>query len=208
MKRSFDFFLSFLGILILCPVLIIISIIIKFSSKGPVFYISERVGKGEKTFKLIKFRTMKPNSDRSGFLNVGLKDNRITKIGIFLRASKLDELPQLFNVFLGQMSLVGPRPDIKNFTNLYSKDEKKILSLKPGITDWASLVNAFQYKEFNKVNDPDKYFLEKVRPTKIKLQYYYLLNNNFFLDLEILIWTFLILILRFRKLPKKITTLL
>jgi lipopolysaccharide/colanic/teichoic acid biosynthesis glycosyltransferase len=208
MKRLFDILVSFFAILILSPVLILITILIQLTSNGPIFYFSERIGKAEKPFKLIKFRTMRPNSDKNGAFNVGLNDNRVTKIGKFLRASKLDEIPQLFNVILGQMSLVGPRPDIKNFTNLYSQDEKKILSLKPGITDWASLVNAFQYKEFNKVTDPDKYFLEKVRPTKVKLQLYYLQNNNFLLDLEILIWTFLILFLRFKKLPKKITILL
>jgi len=208
MKRPFDILVSFLGILILSPILLLISFIIKLSSKGPIFYLSERVGKDEKTFKLIKFRTMKPNSEKNGSLNVGLNDTRVTKIGKFLRSSKIDEIPQLFNVFFGQMSLVGPRPDIKNFTNLYSKDEKKILSLKPGMTDWASLVNAFQYKEFNKVNDPDKYFLERIRPIKVKLQLYYLTHKNFLLDFEIIIWTFLIVIFRFKKLPKKITKLL
>lgn len=208
MKRLFDLFVSILGLIILSPFIIFISIIIILSSKGPIFYISNRIGKNEILFKLIKFRTMLPNSDKKGSLNVRLNDTRVTRIGKVLRATKLDEIPQLFNVLIGHMSLVGPRPDVKAYTDLYSKEEKKILSLKPGMTDWASLVNAFQYKEFNKVDDPDTYFLEKIRPNKVKLQLYYLTNNNFILDIEILIWTFLIVFLRVKKLPRKITKLL
>jgi lipopolysaccharide/colanic/teichoic acid biosynthesis glycosyltransferase len=208
MKRLFDIIISSIGLLILSPLLIFIAIIIKVDSKGPVFYLSERIGKMEKPFKLIKFRSMKPNSDKNGSFNVSLKDDRVTNFGKFLRTSKIDEIPQLINVFAGEMSLVGPRPDIKAFTNLYSQKERKILSLKPGITDWASLVNAFQYKEFNKSIDPDKLFMEKIRPIKVKLQLYYLNHSSFLLDLEIIIWTFLILIFRVKKLPSKISTII
>jgi lipopolysaccharide/colanic/teichoic acid biosynthesis glycosyltransferase len=208
MKRLIDIIVSSLGLLILSPFLIVIALIIKVDSKGPVFYLSERIGKKEKPFKLMKFRSMKPNSDKNGFINVSLKDNRVTKFGKFLRSSKIDEIPQLINVLIGDMSLVGPRPDIKTFTNLYTQVERKILSLKPGITDWASLVNAFQFKEFNSSNDPDKLFIEKIRPIKVKLQLYYLEHNSFFLDLEILIWTFFILILRVKKRPIKILKLI
>jgi lipopolysaccharide/colanic/teichoic acid biosynthesis glycosyltransferase len=151
---------------------------------------------------------MVPNSDTKGSLNVGLNDFRVTKFGKFLRSSKIDEIPQLINVFLGQMSLVGPRPDLKAFTDLYNKEEIMILSIKPGITDWASLLNVDQYKNFPDDENLDQYFIENIRPNKVKLQIYYLKNKNFFLDLEILIWTFLIVFLKVKFLPNKITRLL
>jgi len=208
MKRTFDIIISFLGLLILSPIIIFVSLIVKLTSNGPVFYLSDRVGKNEKTFKLVKFRSMKDNSEKKGSLNVGLNDPRVTKIGKFLRSSKIDEIPQLFNVLLGHMSLVGPRPDLRVFTNLYTIQERRILSIKPGMTDWASLVNAFQYKEFNSSHDPDNLFLEKIRPIKVKFQLYYLKNRNFFLDFEIIFWTFLIVVLRVKTLPRKISSLL
>ncbi len=208
MKRMFDIILSIILILIFSPLFLVISFFIKLSSKGPIFYISERIGKDGKIFKLLKFRSMKPNSDKSGSFNVAINDSRVTKIGKILRSTKLDEIPQLFNVLCGEMSFVGPRPDIKFYTEMYTKEENKILSLKPGITDWASLVLAFQYKYFSKATDPDSFFLENIRPQKIKLQLYYLSNHSFIVDLEILFWTFLILVLNIKKLPKKINNLL
>jgi lipopolysaccharide/colanic/teichoic acid biosynthesis glycosyltransferase len=208
MKRLFDIIVSFLGLILLFPLFLIISVLIKFTSEGPIFYISERIGIHKKPFNLIKFRSMVPNSDTKGSLNVGLNDFRVTKFGKFLRSSKIDEIPQLINVFLGQMSLVGPRPDLKAFTDLYNKEEIMILSIKPGITDWASLLNVDQYKNFPDDENLDQYFIENIRPNKVKLQIYYLKNKNFFLDLEILIWTFLIVFLKVKFLPNKITRLL
>jgi lipopolysaccharide/colanic/teichoic acid biosynthesis glycosyltransferase len=208
MKRLFDIFVSLVVLIVLFPLVVLIAIIIKIDSKGSFLYFSERIGKDEKPFKLIKFRSMKPNSEKNGPLNVSLNDLRVTKFGKFLRSSKIDEIPQLINVLFGDMSLVGPRPDIRIFTTLYSKDEKKILSIKPGMTDWASIVNAFQYKEFKNCTDPDSFFIERIRPVKVKLQLYYLKHNNLFFDIEILFWTFIVVILRFRTIPKKIKDLL
>lgn len=208
MKRTFDLIVSFFALLLFSPLFVLISVVILLTSNGPIFYFSKRVGQNSKVFKLIKFRSMLVNSDNKGSLNVSLNDSRITSFGKFLRFSKLDELPQLINVLIGQMSLVGPRPDIKFYTNMLNETEKKILNLKPGITDWASLVNAFQYREFKNSNDPDKFFLENIRPIKIKLQLYYLLNQSFLHDLEILFWTFIIIFLRVNKVPKKISNLI
>lgn len=208
MKRLFDIFISLILIVLFSPLIIIIIILVKITSEGPVFFRGVRVGKNGNEFKIYKFRSMIPNSEKNGKLNVSLNDSRVTKFGKFLRISKLDELPQLFNVLLGDMSLVGPRPDVKSFTDLYTGSEKNILLLKPGITDWASLVNINQYKEFTSSSDPDKLFLDKIRPIKVKLQLYYFDNHTFLDDIEILIWTALKVIFRTKHLPKKIIKIL
>jgi lipopolysaccharide/colanic/teichoic acid biosynthesis glycosyltransferase len=208
MKRLLDFTVSLILIILLSPVILIISILVKITSRGPVFFRGLRVGKNGKEFKIFKFRSMIPNAEKLGKLNVSMNDSRVTKFGKFLRATKLDELPQLFNVMFGQMSLVGPRPDVRSFTDLYLDSEKKILTLKPGITDWASLVNINQYKDFSKVNDPDKIFLEHIRPIKVKLQLYYFDHHSFWADIEILLWTFFKVVFKSPSLPKKINTLI
>lgn len=208
MKRLLEFTVSLILIILLSPVILIISILVKVTSRGPVFFRGLRVGKNGKEFKIFKFRSMIPNAEKLGKLNVSINDSRVTKFGKFLRATKLDELPQLFNVMFGQMSLVGPRPDVRSFTDLYLDSEKKILTLKPGITDWASLVNINQFKYFSKVNDPDKIFLEHIRPIKVKLQLYYFEHHSFCVDIEILLWTFFKVIFKSPLLPKKINTFL
>jgi lipopolysaccharide/colanic/teichoic acid biosynthesis glycosyltransferase len=204
MKRIFDFVISLLALIILFPIFIIISLIIIVSSKGGVFFRGERVGKNGKIFKIFKFRSMLKDSEGNGKWNVGNNDPRVTKIGIFLRKSKLDELPQLINVLKGEMSLVGPRPELKYYIDKYTDEEMPILDLKPGITDWASMVNISQFEVFTKADDPDLAYEKYIRPVKLKLQLFYRYNNSFVGDLQILIWTVIKVITRTEKLPKKV----
>ncbi|ACU06111.1 sugar transferase [Pedobacter heparinus] len=168
-KRSFDFFVSLIGLILLSPVFLLLICLIKLSSKGGAFYKQLRVGQHGKDFTLLKFRSMYVNSDRRGLLTVGSQDKRITPIGIFIRDYKLDELPQLINVFLGDMSLVGPRPEVRKYVELYSPEELKVLDLKPGITDLASI----KYKNENDIlsaqESPEQYYIEVIMPDKIKI---------------------------------------
>ena len=202
MKRFFDIVLSFFGILILSPVLLVLALITGVTSPGGVFFRGERVGRNGKSFRIIKFRSMIKNAEGNGKWNVGDNDNRITKWGHFLRKSKLDELPQLFNVFIGDMSLVGPRPELRVYTDMYTEEERRILDNRPGITDWASMANMEQYKVFTEASDPDEAYLTLLRPLKLKLQLYYRDNRNLWMDFVILVLTFLKVIFRFKKLPK------
>ena len=202
MKRFFDITLSFLGLLILSPVLLILGIITVCSSKGGVFFRGTRVGRHGKSFRIFKFRSMVKDAEGNGKWNVGDNDPRVTKWGKFLRKTKLDELPQLINVLIGDMSLVGPRPELRVYTDMYTEDEKRILDNRPGITDWASMANMEQYKVFTQAKDPDQAYLEAVRPLKIRLQLYYHDNRNLWMDFVILVLTVLKIIFRFKKLPK------
>ena len=139
-KRLFDIIFSLIGLILLLPLLLIIAILLKLESKGPVFYKQVRVGFNSTNFKIFKFRTMFVGSDKKGLLTLGDRDPRVTNIGFFLRKYKLDELPQLINVFIGNMSFVGPRPEVRKYVDLYSESDLEILSVKPGITDYASIV--------------------------------------------------------------------
>ncbi len=204
MKRLFDIVCSFMGLVILSPLFIILSLLIVVTSKGGVFFRGERVGQHGKMFKIFKFRSMVADCEGKGKWNVGDKDPRITKVGHFLRKTKLDELPQLINVLIGQMSFVGYRPELKYYVDMYTDEEKPILDLKPGITDWASMVNMKQFEGFTKASDPDEYYLHTVRPLKLKLQLYYRYNHSFFSDLYCIILTVLKVFTRSDKLPKKI----
>ena len=204
MKRAFDFTASLIGFIILSPIFLILSIIIIADSKGGVFFRGVRVGLHGKDFRIFKFRSMKPDCEGKGKWNVGDKDDRITKVGHFLRKTKLDELPQLLNVIKGDMSLVGPRPELRYYIDMYTERENPILDLKPGITDWASMVNIEQFKEFTEASDPDKYYLETVRPLKLKLQLYYRNNQSFFGDIKCVLWTVYKVITHSKKLPKDV----
>lgn len=204
MKRIFDLIASILGIIILSPIFLIVSLLIILDSPGGVFFRGERVGQFGKIFRIYKFRSMKPNCEGKGKWNVGDNDDRITKIGHFLRKSKLDEIPQLINVIKGEMSLVGYRPELKYYTDMYTDEEKKILDLKPGITDWASMTNFDQFKSFTEAKDPDIFYLEKVRPLKLKLQLYYRYNNNFWTDIYCIFYTVYKVVTHSQKLPKNI----
>lgn len=204
MKRIFDIIVSFFGLVILSPIFLILSLMIILDSKGGVFFRGVRVGQYGNTFRIYKFRSMKPDCEGKGKWNVGDNDDRITRTGHFLRKSKLDELPQLINVLKGEMSLVGPRPELPVYVEMYTEEEKAILDLKPGITDWASITNFEQFKGFTEASDPDSFYLDKVRPLKLKLQLYYRYNHGFFSDIYCILYTVYKVITRSQKLPKEI----
>ena len=191
MKRLFDFIAAGLGLLTLLPLLILLALVVKLGSKGPVFYIQQRVGKNKVDFGLFKFRTMYTGSDKKGLITVGAKDNRITSTGYFLRKYKLDELPQLLNVFLGDMSLVGPRPEVRKYVEMYNPEQQKVLLVRPGLTDYASL-NYFDENEIlGKANDPDKTYIEEIMPAKLALSLKYIQEQSIWIDLKIIFKTIL-----------------
>ena len=191
MKRLFDFIAAGLGLLTLLPLLILLALAVKLGSKGPVFYIQQRVGKNKVDFGLFKFRTMYTGSDKKGLITVGAKDNRITSTGYFLRKYKLDELPQLLNVFLGDMSLVGPRPEVRKYVEMYNPEQQKVLLVRPGLTDYASL-NYFDENEIlGKANDPDKTYIEEIMPAKLALSLKYIQEQSIWIDLKIIFKTIL-----------------
>ena len=185
MKRIFDIITSFIILSIFLPFGIIISLVILFSSKGGVFYIQERIGKNQVPFGLFKFRTMNLNSDKQGLLTVG-KDQRITKVGSFLRKYKLDEFPQFLNVLFGQMSIVGPRPEVKQYVDLYTKGQLEILKVRPGITDLASLEYFEENDILGKAEDPQKAYVNEIMPAKIELNKKYLKNPTIGNDIKIM----------------------
>lgn len=188
-KRLFDIVASLIGIIIISWVLIIVSIAIKIDSKGPILFLQKRVGRYGKPFYIYKFRTMVTDAEKLGKqITVG-KDNRITKVGAFLRKYKIDELPQLFNVLKGDMSLVGPRPEVPRYVELYSDEEKHVLDVRPGITDLASL----RYKDENdilgKVENPEEYYINVIMKDKLKLNLEYIEKNNLLFDINLIIKT-------------------
>jgi lipopolysaccharide/colanic/teichoic acid biosynthesis glycosyltransferase len=186
LKRIFDILFSLTGLIILSPLFIIIIIAVKFNSKGSSLYVQKRVGVNGKDFNLYKFRTMFLDSDKKGLLTVGGRDPRITGTGYYLRKYKLDELPQLYNVLKGDMSFVGPRPEVRKYVNLYSKEQKKVLSIRPGITDVASI----KYRNENEILDgqenPEEYYIENILPDKINMNLNYLNDRSFFKDVKVI----------------------
>ena len=189
MKRLFDIVFSFIGLIILSPLLILIALAIKLSSKGPVFYLQSRVGYKGADFKLYKFRTMRNDSDKEGLLTVGGRDPRITGMGYFLRKYKLDELPQLLNVLFGSMSLVGPRPEVRKYVEMYTAEQKKVLELKPGITDYASLEYFDENELLAKSKDPEETYIKEIIPAKVKLNMKYIAEVGVLTDLKIIFRT-------------------
>ena len=187
-KRLFDIIFSFVGIVLLFPVFIIVSILIKIDSSGPVFFIQERVGLNGKFFKIIKFRSMKTNHNNS--LTVTLEnDKRITRIGKKIRKYKIDEIPELINVFLGDMSLVGPRPDVPGYADLLKGESRNILKLRPGITSIASIKYANEEMILLNEDDPIAYNNNIIFPDKVKLNLNYYYNNNIWIDIKIIFAT-------------------
>lgn len=186
MKRIFDIFFAFVGIVFLAPVFLIISILITLDSRGGILYKQERTGRHGAIFRVFKFRTMRPDSFSKGALTVGSKDPRITNIGYYLRKYKLDELPQLLNVFIGDMSFVGPRPEVKKYTDLYDENQKKVLSIRPGITDYASIKFRNENDLLSETDDPEKLYIEVIMPEKLKLNMQYILDNSIFKDIRII----------------------
>ena len=189
MKRVFDFLTALIGLLLLSPLLIFIAWRIKRKDGGTIFYRGERVGLDGKAFRIFKFRTMVADAEKIGGSSTSDDDSRITRIGKSLRKRKLDELPQLINVLIGDMSFVGPRPEVKKFTDLYTKEETAVLSVRPGITDWASLWNPDEGALLKGSLDRDRDYLEKIRPEKIRLQLKYVREWSFRMDLKIIFLT-------------------
>lgn len=190
MKRIFDVLLSFIGIIILSPFYIIVSLIIVLDSKGGVLYQQDRVGLNGTVFKVFKFRTMRPDSFAKGALTVGSRDPRITKIGYYLRKYKLDELPQLFNVLFGTMSFVGPRPEVKKYTDLYNLEQRQVLSVRPGITDYASIKFRNENDLLSESDDPEKLYIYEIMPEKLLLNMKYINDSSIFKDIKIIFDTF------------------
>ena len=189
MKRLFDIFFSTIGLTLLFPFILLFSLAIVITSGFPVFYSQKRIGKDEKDFNLLKFRTMKRGADMLGLLTVGEKDPRITSFGYFLRKYKLDELPQLINVLTGDMSLVGPRPEVRKYVELYNADQKKVLSVKPGITDYASIVYSSENEILSNSSDPEQQYINKVMPAKLRLNMKYIQDQDIMTDLKIILKT-------------------
>jgi lipopolysaccharide/colanic/teichoic acid biosynthesis glycosyltransferase len=196
LKRLFDLIFSLLGFILVLPVLLLIAILIKKEDRGPVFYRGVRIGKAGKPFKMFKFRTMVINADKIGGPSTADDDPRITKTGKFMRKYKLDELPQLINVLTGEMSFVGPRPEVPFYVNMFTEQEKKILDVRPGITDWASLWDSDEGAILAGSSDPEKTYMEKIRPEKIRLQLKYVQERSFFIDMKIIFQTFIKIIKR------------
>jgi lipopolysaccharide/colanic/teichoic acid biosynthesis glycosyltransferase len=178
MIRFFDLTISLFLLAVLSPLLLVISVIVSLDSKGGILYRQARVGRHGRDFHLYKFRTMRKDADRSGGLTIGARDSRITRSGYWLRRYKLDELPQLINVIAGEMSLAGPRPEIRKYTNFYNEEQRRVLKVKPGITDYASIEYVDENELLGKAEDPDKTYLEVIMPAKIALNMRYINNQN------------------------------
>ena len=189
LKRCFDVVSSLTGIILLFPVLFILWICIRLESSGGGFYRQVRVGKDGEDFRLWKFRTMQTGSDKKGLLTIGGRDSRVTRIGFYLRKYKLDELPQLINVLVGDMSIVGPRPEVRKYVELYSQDQRKVLSVKPGITDYASIEYSNENELLAQSESPEKTYIEEILPAKLKLNMHYINTMNIQTDLQIIIKT-------------------
>lgn len=196
MKRLFDISTSIFGLLAFSPLLIIIAYFIKKGDHGPVFFRGERVGKNGKMFRIYKFRTMVVNADKIGGSSTADDDPRLTNIGKRIRKYKIDELPQLINVLKGEMSFVGPRPEVKHYVKMYTEEEKAILSVRPGITDWASLWNSNEGALLAGQADPERTYLEQIRPEKIRLQLKYVRERSLRTDFKIIMLTLKELALR------------
>jgi len=190
LKRLFDIVLSLIGLVVLFPLFLLIAILIKLDSRGPVFYRGIRIGRFGKPFRIYKFRTMVMNAERLGASSTSKDDPRITKVGKLIRRYKLDETPQLINVLKGEMSLVGPRPQVSWAVELYNEKEKTLLALRPGITDLASLKFPNEEEILQGSKDPDKAYLEKIHPEKMRLSLEYVKTHSLWLDLKIILLTF------------------
>jgi len=189
-KRIFDFLTSFLGLILISPLLLIIAVLIKLDSPGPVFYRGERVGQHGKIFRIFKFRTMVPNAEKLGGPSTAADDPRLTKFGKFLRRHKLDELPQLINILKGEMSLVGPRPEVPSEVALYDPETKEIiLSVKPGLTDLATLENLHEEEVLKGAKDPHEAYRRLIQPQKLRLAKEYVKKRSFWLDFKIILKT-------------------
>ena len=194
MKRLFDILLSGLGLLIISPLFLIVAIWIKLDSPGPIFYRQVRVGRYNKDFRIFKFRSMRIGSDKGSLVTIGGRDPRITRSGYFIRKFKIDELPQLINVLVGDMSLVGPRPEVRHYVNYWTKEQMHVLDVRPGITDPASIKFRNENELLAQAEDPEKYYIEVIMQEKIKLYLDYVKKNSLWYDIKLIFQTFWVII--------------
>lgn len=190
LKRLFDIVASGCGLVVLSPLFIVLAIWIKFDSKGPVFYRQVRVGRGNRDFRLYKFRSMRVGADKQGLITVGGRDPRITRSGYFIRKYKLDEFPQLINVFVGDMSLVGPRPEVRKYVDMYTAEQLRVLSVRPGITDLASIRYRNENELLEQAEDPDSYYEQVIMQDKLRINLEYVDNHSFVNDIKLIFMTF------------------
>jgi lipopolysaccharide/colanic/teichoic acid biosynthesis glycosyltransferase len=208
-RRFIDIIISIIALIILLPLFIVIGIAVYFSGPGGVLYCSRRIGRFEKPFTLYKFRSMVSGADKMGTLNVAHTDSRVTTVGRFLRVTKLDEFPQFINVLIGDMTLIGPRPDIPEYIDKVPEERKKIiLSVKPGLSDWASLFAFAQYAEFAKAENPDTFHLQYIHPIKLSLQEYYCSHRSLKTDAYIFLLTALRILKINMGLPKEVKNII
>ena len=182
------------GLLVLSPVLIIVAIWIKCDSEGPVFYRQTRVGRYNKDFRIFKFRSMRVGSDKGPLVTIGGRDPRVTRSGYFIRKFKIDELPQLINVFLGDMSLVGPRPEVRHYVNYWTPDQMRVLDVRPGITDPASIRFRNENELLEKAEDPERYYINVIMQEKIELYLEYVEKSSFWYDIKLIFQTFKVIV--------------
>ena len=194
MKRIFDIVASGLALIVLSPLFLVLAIWIKLDSKGPVFYRQVRVGWKNKDFRIFKFRSMRVGSDKGSLVTIGGHDPRVTRSGYFIRKFKFDELPQLINVFLGDMSLVGPRPEVRHYVDYWTPEQMHVLDVRPGITDPASIKFRNENELMEKAEDPEKYYIEVIMQEKIKLYLEYVEKHSFFYDIALIFKTFWVIV--------------
>ena len=194
MKRLFDIVASGLGLIVLSPLFLVLAIWIKLDSKGPVFYRQVRVGYKNKDFMIFKFRSMRVGADKGSLVTIGGHDPRVTRSGYFIRKFKFDELPQLINVFLGDMSLVGPRPEVRHYVDYWTPDQMHVLDVRPGITDPASIKFRNENELMEQAEDPEKYYIEVIMQEKIKLYLEYVEKHSFLYDIGLIFKTFWVIV--------------
>lgn len=194
MKRLFDIVASGLGLIVLSPLFLVIAIWIKLDSKGPIFYRQVRVGRYNKDFRIFKFRSMRVGSDKGSLVTIGGQDERITRAGCFIRKYKLDELPQLINVLIGDMSLVGPRPEVRHYVDYWIPEQMHVLDVRPGITDPASIKFCNENELLEQAEDPEKYYIEVIMQEKIRLYLEYVKKHSFCYDISLIFKTFEVIV--------------
>ena len=194
MKRLFDIVASGFGLIVLSPLFLVLAIWIKCDSKGPVFYRQVRVGYKNKDFRIFKFRSMRVGADKGSLVTIGGHDPRVTRSGYFIRKFKFDELPQLINVFLGDMSLVGPRPEVRHYVDYWTPEQMHVLDVRPGITDPASIKFRNENELMEKAENPEKYYIEVIMQEKIKLYLEYVEKHSFWYDFGLILKTFKVIV--------------
>ena len=194
MKRLFDIVASGMGLIVLSPLFLILAIWIKLDSKGPVFYRQVRVGRYNKDFRIFKFRSMRVGSDKESLVTIGGRDPRVTRSGYWIRKFKLDELPQLINVFIGDMSLVGPRPEVRHYVDYWTPEQIHVLDVRPGITDPASIKFRNENELMEQAEYPEKYYIEVIMQEKIKLYLEYVEKHSFLYDIGLIFKTFWVIV--------------